>query len=79
MPYSDLKRWTRSNPSTKPGLINSKRYNRVMKTTVTMGKKFRTRAGRYGCYVYINGRRSHFEPAKGSEVDMKMYYKNKRK
>jgi hypothetical protein len=30
-------------------------------TTVTMGKMFRTRGGRYGCYVYINGRRSHFE------------------
>ncbi len=27
----------------------------------TMGKMFRTRAGKYGCYVYINGRRSHFE------------------
>lgn len=26
-----------------------------------MGKMFRTRKGRYGCYVYINGRRSHFE------------------
>ena len=30
-------------------------------TIVSMGKMFRTRAGRYGCYVYINGRRSHFE------------------
>ena len=49
------------------------------KNNRTMGKMFRTRNGRYGCYVYINGRRSHFEPAKGSEVDMKMYYKNKRR
>ena len=31
------------------------------KNNKTMGKMFRTRAGRYGCYVYINGRRSHFE------------------
>jgi hypothetical protein len=49
------------------------------KNNKTMGKMFRTRGGRYGCYVYINGRRSHFEPAKGSQVDMKMYYKNKRR
>ena len=27
----------------------------------SMGKMFRTKAGKYGCYVYINGKRSHFE------------------
>ena len=37
------------------------RYGSRYKTTVTMGKKFTTKAGRYGCYVYVNGRRSHFE------------------
>ena len=31
------------------------------KNNKRMGKMFRTRAGKYGCYVYINGRRSHFE------------------
>ncbi|MBA7545235.1 hypothetical protein ES705_37601 [subsurface metagenome] len=36
---------------------NSSKY----KNNKTMGKMFRTRAGKYGCYVYINGRRSHFE------------------
>jgi hypothetical protein len=36
---------------------NSSKY----KNNKRMGKMFRTRAGKYGCYVYINGRRSHFE------------------
>ncbi len=27
---------------------------------ITMGKKFRTRRGRYGCYKYVNGRRVGF-------------------
>ena len=31
------------------------------KNNKTMGKMFRTRKGKYGCYVYINGKRSHFE------------------
>jgi hypothetical protein len=48
------------------------------KTTVTMGKKFRTRAGRYGCYVYINGRRSHFEES-GSLAQTGARYNSKRK
>ena len=29
---------------------------------ITKGKMFRTKKGRYGCYIYVNGRRSHFEP-----------------
>jgi len=33
-----------------------------------MGKMFRTKAGRIGCYVYINGKRSHFEEATGSQA-----------
>jgi hypothetical protein len=37
------------------------KYGSKYQTTVKMGKKFRTRAGRYGCYVYVNGIRSHFE------------------
>jgi hypothetical protein len=46
---------------------NSSKY----KNNKTMGKMFRTRKGRYGCYVYINGRRSHFEEKKmtGSQSD----------
>jgi topoisomerase IA-like protein len=36
------------------------------KNNVTMGKMFTTKKGRYGCYVYINGKRSHFEPHYGS-------------
>ena len=31
------------------------------KGKVTHGKKFRTRKGRYGCYVYRNGRRVGFK------------------
>lgn len=30
-------------------------------TVVTMGKKFRTKKGKWGCYVYINGKRAFFE------------------
>ena len=31
------------------------------KNNVRMGKMFRTRSGKYGCYVYTNGKRTHFE------------------
>ena len=31
---------------------------------VKMGKKFRTRSGKYGCYVYTNGKRTHFEESR---------------
>jgi len=49
-------------------------------TTVTMGKVFRTRAGRVGCYVYINGRRSHFEEKRyGGQDSTRVYYNSKRK
>jgi hypothetical protein len=53
------KKWSRNTPL--PRRFNDIRSRHMSKTTVTMGKKFRTRAGRYGCYVYINGTRSHFE------------------
>ena len=39
------------------------------KNNKRMGKMFRTKAGRIGCYVYINGKRSHFEEATGSQSD----------
>lgn len=54
------------------------RYGSRYKTTVTMGKMFTTKAGRYGCYVYINGRRSHFEPKAGYN-QAPGYYKAKRR
>ena len=31
---------------------------------VTMGKKFRTKRGRYGCYKYVNGKRVAFVSAR---------------
>ena len=31
------------------------------KNNVRMGKMFTTRSGKYGCYVYTNGKRTHFE------------------
>lgn len=40
---------------------NSSKY----KNNRTMGKTFRTKKGRVGCYVYINGKRSHFEEIPG--------------
>ena len=49
-------------------------------TTVTMGKVFRTRGGRVGCYVYINGRRSHFEEKPNrvyTDKEMRRYPKRK--
>lgn len=55
------KKYTRYTPM--PRRFNYSKVRESSKTTVTMGKKFRTKAGRYGCYVYINGRRSHFEAA----------------
>lgn len=36
-------------------------FARYGDTKVTMGKKFRTKKGKYGCYVYINGKRAFFE------------------
>lgn len=30
------------------------------KPKITMGKMFRTRKGKYGCYKYVNGRRVAF-------------------
>ena len=48
------------NRSRKGDKYNRSKYS-GSSTTVTMGKKFTTKSGRYGCYVYINGRRSHFE------------------
>lgn len=39
----------------------TKRYR---KPKVTMGDKFTTRKGRYGCYKYVNGRRVAFVGAK---------------
>lgn len=52
-----------SSSGRRRGIYNSKRsyYNSVKSKNKTMGKMFRTKAGKYGCYVYINGRRSHFE------------------
>ena len=50
-----------------------------------MGKNFRTKAGRYGCYVYINGIRSHFEekryasPVKNSKYRGSVNYNAKRR
>jgi hypothetical protein len=41
---------------------NSSKY----KNNKRMGKKFRTRSGKWGCYVYINGKRSHFEESLGT-------------
>ena len=38
----------------------NRRNNYRKKTKVTMGKKFRTRRGRYGCYKYVNGRKVAF-------------------
>jgi hypothetical protein len=35
-----------------------KRYTR--KPKITMGKKFRTKKGKYGCYKYVNGRKVSF-------------------
>ena len=37
------------------------RLNLKKKPTITHGKKFLTKSGRWGCYVYVNGKRSHFE------------------
>lgn len=34
------------------------------KNNTKMGKKFRTRSGKYGCYVYTNGKRTHFEESR---------------
>lgn len=37
-----------------------KKTYRKKKQTVRMGKMFRTKRGRYGCYKYVNGRRVAF-------------------
>ena len=52
----------RSQFDTKKGYEAYKRFTKDnFRYGKTMGKMFRTKAGKYGCYVYINGRRSHFE------------------
>ncbi len=42
----------------KKNFRTKKNYSR--RSRVTMGKKFRTRRGRYGCYKYVNGRKVAF-------------------
>ena len=37
-----------------------KRTYRKRRTTTRMGKVFRTRKGKLGCYKYVNGRRVAF-------------------
>ena len=39
----------------------TRRKGRYASDTITHGKKFQTRSGKYGCYVYINGKRAYFE------------------
>ena len=41
----------------------AKRYYRATsrRTNRTMGKMFTTKKGKYGCYVYVNGKRVGFE------------------
>lgn len=39
----------------------TRRKGRLASDTITHGKMFRTKSGKYGCYVYINGKRSYFE------------------
>ena len=39
----------------------TRRKGRLAKDKITHGKSFLTKSGRWGCYVYINGKRSHFE------------------
>ena len=39
---------------------NTKKKRFSTKKKVTMGKMFRTKKGRYGCYKYVNGRRVAF-------------------
>jgi len=73
-----VKKWSRNTPL--PRRFNDIRSRYMSKTTVTMGKKFRTRGGRYGCYVYINGRRSHFEEKRyGGQDSTRVNYNAKRR
>lgn len=37
-----------------------RRNNYRRKPRITMGKKFRTKKGKYGCYKYVNGRKVAF-------------------
>jgi len=37
-----------------------KNYRSKRRTTTRMGKVFRTRKGKLGCYKYVNGRRVAF-------------------
>ena len=37
-----------------------KSYRSKRRVKTTMGKMFRTRKGKYGCYKYVNGRRVAF-------------------
>ena len=39
----------------------TRRKGRLASDTRTMGKPFRTKKGRYGCYVYVNGKRVGFQ------------------
>ena len=36
------------------------------KSKITMGKMFRTKSGKYGCYKYVNGRRVSFVTKRSS-------------
>ena len=49
----------------------AKRYYRATsrRTNRTMGKPFRTKKGKYGCYVYVNGKRVGFQEMSGSQSD----------
>ena len=48
------------------------------KNNTKMGKMFTTKKGIFGCYVYTNGKRTHFEPKKGYN-QAPGYYRAKRK
>ena len=46
---------------------------RRRKPKITMGKVFRTRKGRLGCYKYVNGRKVAFIPKKKYSKKKKTY------
>lgn len=39
----------------------TRRKGRLASDTITHGKPFLTKAGKFGCYVYINGKRAYFQ------------------
>jgi len=39
----------------------TRRKGRLASDEITMGKMFRTKSGKYGCYVYINGKKAYFK------------------